>query len=74
MASSEKKIEKALKHKDVLGAGAKKRKSLNQSENASAIMREFERGTLHAGSGKIVKNKEQAIAIIMSTNKGRKKK
>lgn len=73
MKRSERKVRTALKHKNILGAGVKKRKNLNRSENASAIMREFKRGTLHSGSGAIVKNKKQAIAIIASTNKGRKK-
>ncbi len=29
-------------------------------------MKEFSRGTLHSGSGDIVKNRQQAIAIGMS--------
>lgn len=67
------KVNNALKHKNILGAGAKKRKSLNKQENASAIMKEYKKGTLHSGGGGIVKNKKQAIAIIINTNKGRKK-
>ncbi len=67
------KILNALKHINKLGAGAKKRKNLNKSENAIAIMKEFKRGTLHSGKGGIVKNKKQAIAIIVNTNNGRKK-
>jgi hypothetical protein len=69
---TEKRVKKALKHPDRLGAGAKARKDLTKSENAQAIKKEFERGTLHSGSGKIVTNPAQARAITRSTNKGRK--
>jgi hypothetical protein len=69
----EKAIKKAMQHANKLGAGAKARKGLDQSDNAKAIMKEFGRGTLHSGGGGIVHSKKQAIAIIASTNKGRKK-
>lgn len=70
---SDKSVNKAMKHSNKLGAGAKARKGLNKSDNASAIMKEYKRGTLHSGGGGIVKNKKQAIAIIANTNKGRRK-
>lgn len=56
-------IKKALKHKDVLGAGAKKRKKLKGRDKISAVMEEFSRGTLHSGSGAKVTNSKQALAI-----------
>lgn len=59
-------VTKAMKHKNVLGAGAKKRKALSPTDKISAVMREFRRGTLHSGSGKIVTKKKQAIAIALS--------
>jgi uncharacterized protein DUF6496 len=61
---SRKKI--AMKHKDVLGAGAKKRKSLPAKEKTGVVMSEFKRGTLRSGSGQHVKNRSQAIAIGLS--------
>jgi len=66
------KIREALKHKDILGAGARKRLKLNKQENFTAIMKEFDRNTLYSGSGKKVKTKKQAIAIAYSTSGGRK--
>ena len=54
---------KALKHKDVLGAGAKKRKKLKGRDKISTVMEEFSRGTLHSGSGAKVTNPKQALAI-----------
>lgn len=71
-----KKVREAMKHPNTLGAGAKKRKKLNESDNASAVMSEWKRGTLHSGSGKIVSksNKAQAIAILMSENRKKKHK
>ena len=74
MKKSEKKIAEAMDHPDKLGAGAKKRKKLNAAENVSAVMKEFDRGTLHSGSGEIVKNKEQAVAIALSEAKKKRKK
>ena len=69
-------IKKAMKHKDVPGAGAKKRKKLKPSERGNAVMKEFARGTLRS-SGKVVKSRKQAMAIAASEsgkNKKRKKK
>ena len=56
----------ALKHPNKLGAGAMKRKHLKGQEKVGVVMHEFKRGTLHSGSGDIVKNRKQAIAIAMS--------
>lgn len=55
-----------MKHPDKLGAGAKKRKSLTPQEKVHTVMKEFKRGTLHSGSGGIVHNPKQAIAIGLS--------
>jgi hypothetical protein len=56
----------AMRHSNALGAGAKARKGLQGKEKIEVVMKEFERGTLHSGSGEIVKNRKQAIAIAMS--------
>lgn len=56
----------ALKHPDKLGAGAKKRKHLKGKAKVGVVMSEFKRGTLHSGSGAIVKNPKQAITIGLS--------
>ena len=55
-----------LRHSNKLGAGAKKRKSLHGKEKIEVVMHEFKRGTLHSGSGDIVSNPKQAIAIALS--------
>jgi|WetSurMetagenome_2_1015567.scaffolds.fasta_scaffold03660_2 hypothetical protein len=65
------KMEKAIsesiyKHSNKLGAGAKKRKGLSPKDKFDAVMHEFGRGTLHSSDGKIVTNREQAIAIAYS--------
>ena len=59
-------IREALKHRNVLGAGAKKRKGLRGQDKVGVVMSEFKRGTLHSGSGEIVKKRSRAIAIAMS--------
>lgn len=64
-----KKIHEALKHKDVLGAGAKKRKHLKAKDKVEVVMKEFKRGTLHSGSGAKVTNPKQAIAIGLSESR-----
>jgi hypothetical protein len=56
----------AMKHSNKLGAGAMKRKNLKGQEKVGVVMHEFKRGTLHSGSGGIVKDREQAVAIAMS--------
>lgn len=65
-AHKEKRAKKAMKHADVLGAGAKKRKKLPAKEKVGVVMREFNRGTLNSGSGAKVTNPKQAIAIGLS--------
>ena len=65
--ASEKRMDKAMKHPDKLGAGAKKRKKLKSpKEKIGVVMREFKHGTLHSGSGATVTNPKQAIAIGLS--------
>lgn len=66
---SEKRVKKAMEHPNTLGAGAAKRKKLDPKEKVTAVMKEFKRGTLHSGSGEIVHNKEQAVAIVLSEAK-----
>lgn len=66
-------IKEALKHPNKLGAGAKKRKKLPAKEILTAVMKEFKKGTLHSGSGAIVKSKQQAIAIAISEKKRKNK-
>jgi hypothetical protein len=54
-------------HSDKLGAGAAKRKKLkNPDDKFEAVMREFAAGKLHSGSGEIVKDRQQALAIAGS--------
>ena len=60
------KVEEALKHPDVLGAGAEKRKHLSPKETVQADMAEFKKGTLRSGSGQHVTDPKQAIAIALS--------
>lgn len=38
----------------------------NPNRKISTVMSEFKRGTLHSGSGDVVKKREQAIAIALS--------
>jgi Family of unknown function (DUF6496) len=65
-------IKTAMKHKDILGAGAKKRKQLPKADKVKTVMKEFARGTLNSGSGHKVTDKKQALAIGYS--EARKKK
>ena len=62
-----------MKHPNKLGAGAKKRKKLSADDKVTTVMKEYERGTLHSGSGDIVKDRDQAVAIALSEAKKRKK-
>lgn len=50
---------KAMKHSNKLGAGAKARKHLRGKAKYDVVMEEFERGTLHSGSGEIVTNRNK---------------
>jgi hypothetical protein len=64
----------AMKHSNKLGAGAKKRKKLPNKDKVGVVMSEFKRGSLHSGSGDIVKKRKQAIAIALSEAGKSKKK
>jgi len=67
--------ESVYSHPNVLGAGAKKRKHLKGKKKVAVVMHEFKRGTLHSGSGAIVTNPKQAVAISLSeAGLSRKKK
>lgn len=60
-------VKKAMHHKDVLGAGAAKRKHIkNPKTKVEVVMKEFGAGKLHSGSGAKVTNPKQAIAIGLS--------
>jgi len=72
--SLSKKEKAAMKHKNVLGAGAKKRKKLHGQDKMDVVMAEFHRGTLHSGSGAIVTDPMQAVAIGYSEMRKHKKK
>lgn len=69
-------LKAAMKHPDVLGAGAAKRKHIKDPQSKVAtVMEEYKHGTLHSGSGAKVKNRPQAIAIAMhESGQSRKKK
>lgn len=56
-----------MHHPNVLGAGAAaRRKYLDKPQDkVHVVMKEFKKGTLHSGSGSIVTNRKQAIAIAM---------
>lgn len=41
-------------------------KSRSKPDKVHAVMGEFKRGKLHSGSGDVVKDKKQAVAIAMS--------
>ena len=68
MADRQELIKKAMQHPDRLGAGAAKRRSLKltRPEKVHTVMKEFSKGTLHSGSGGMVKSRAQAIAIALS--------
>jgi 8-oxo-dGTP pyrophosphatase MutT (NUDIX family) len=72
---SDKRIDEAMHHKDELGAGAEKRKKLKPKEKFHTVMKEWKAGTLHSGgSGDIVTDRKQAIAIAMSESGQSKEK
>lgn len=62
-------VRRALRHSNVLGAGAAKRASLSGRDKFRVVMQEFKRGTLHSGSGRIVHNRKQAVAIALSESR-----
>ena len=57
---------RAMKHPDILGAGAKKRKKLKGRDKVHVVLSEFKRGTLHSSSGQKVTDRKQAIVIALS--------
>lgn len=66
---------RAMKHPNKLGAGAKKRRKLrSRKSKIKVVMAEFERGTLHSGSGEIVHDPKQAYAIALSEARRKRKK
>jgi len=65
---------KVYEHSNKLGAGARARKGIHGKAKVGVVMHEFKRGTLHSGSGGIVTNPKQAIAIAMSEAGMSKKK
>jgi len=69
------KINLALKHKNIFGAGARNREKYNLTpkQKIEVVMKEFKRGTLHSGSGKIVHKKNQALAIALSESRKAKR-
>ena len=57
----------AMKHKDVPGSGAAKRRKIKDPKSKIAtVQKEFQRGTLRSGSGAKVTNPKQSIAIALS--------
>lgn len=63
----------AMRHPNVLGAGAEKRKHLSGQDKFDTVMAEFGRGTLHSGSGEMVRDMKQAVAIAYSESRKHKK-
>ena len=61
--TAKERVRTALIHPNKLGAGARKREHLNAPEKKEAVMKEYSKGTLHSGSGAIVKSPKQAMAI-----------
>jgi len=68
----------AMSHGSKPGAGARKRKYLKGQKKVGVVLSEFKRGTLHSGSGQIIKKRSQAIAVALSeaglSKKKRKKR
>ena len=62
----EKEVRRAMRHKDVLGAGARRREKLSPKDKIHTVMSEYKRGTLHSGSGAKVTKRKQAVAIALS--------
>lgn len=72
----EARLRKAYKHSNELGAGARAREKhlKTPEENIEATMHEFKEGTLHSGSGQLVTDRKQALAIAMRTAGIKKKR
>lgn len=52
-------LKSVYRHSNKVGAGAKKRRGLRDPQDkVVAVMGEFKRGTLHSGSGEIVKKRD----------------
>jgi len=69
----DKDVKKTMQHPDKLGAGAEKRRKLKTKKQVmEAVLAEFKRGTLYAGSGEKVKDPKQALAIALSEAKKHK--
>ncbi len=66
--SSRRRVEDAMKHQNVLGAGAKvrERAHLTPNEKYAVVMKEYYRGTLHSSDGSIVRRPDVARAIAYS--------
>ncbi len=65
------KAKKAGEHPNKFRAGAKKRnevygKHKGGQGKVGVVMHEFKKGTLHSGSGGIIKDRRQAIAVALS--------
>ena len=56
---------KATHHGNKLGEGAKARKNIHGQKKVEVVMHEYKHGSLHSGSGSVVKSRPQAIAIAM---------
>jgi hypothetical protein len=62
----------AMNHPNKLGAGAAARRKLHGKAKIPVVMGEFKRGTLHSGSGEIVTDRRQALAIALAESRRRK--
>lgn len=59
-------IEKAIDRGKIEGKEVKKAKKVAQEKKVAKVMSEFKAGTLKSGSGKVVTDKDQALAIAMN--------
>lgn len=68
-------VERSTKGSQKYGAGAKRRKKLPPNKRGEAVMKSFEKGTLHSGgSKKIVTDPKQAKAIAYSESHPKKRR
>lgn len=70
----ESRAKNAMRHPDVYGAGAAKRRNLPPKERPAVAVKEYERGTLNSGSGHRATSKAQALAIGYSEARKNKRK